>query len=605
MTSCSDRARSFFLRMIRNSKYIFKFDISRLPETFHNVLVLKKTKKKTFCLTEISFDEIRLDLAQRQHSDSAFIRIRDFQSALDFYGYDRFDMQFDNIHDLSRQFDININIYAGDVTNNEIFIRPPRQKYSRTLNLLINNEQDITHLILNEKAVTKVYMCEFEDCPFFTENRGTFFAHVKSCKDFTRSVQAKQRIYGTHESPLAGLVSDGYLPRKALTFSHKYFACFDIETLETREDDDVDIEAKREEGLSFKNELKFCSIALGSNIPDVETQCFVRESSSADSAEKTMEAFFARLSFIKQKFDDAIPEYFLEAKQKLEKKISNMDFSAERTKLFKYLGYLKTFSSLIVFGYNSSKFDVPVLIPYLLTIGRRLGFQPNAIKKGTRYINFEVGPFIFRDIMQLSSPCPLSKYLAQWGESDAKGIFPYEKYSKIEDLAADYTFPPIDDFYSTLKGSTVSQDAYDQAKLHFEKNFQNMKQWLIHYNIEDVDPFIRAIERQFSAFQELFGVNLITYISLPSVASDICYKMYEKSSPLTWSLSDDNLLKELRSSVVGGLSSVFHRLIDTVDENAPEAGRIAKNGDPYTSFMFLDFNALYLWVIFLYLFFNY
>ena len=604
MTSCSDRARSFFLRMIRNFNCIFQFDISRLPETFQNVVILKKTKKNTFCLCDISFEDIRSDLTERQHFDSAIIPIKDFTSALDFYGYDHFEMKFDELHDICKQFDININIYVGNSSNNEVFIKPLRQKYSRTINLLINNEREITHLILNEKAVTKMYMCDFEDCPFFTDDRGTFAKHVKSCKDFCRKVSAKQKIYGKHESPLSVMVEDGYLPRKALDFSHKMFACFDIETLELQEDDDVDAEVKRDEGLTFKNELRFCSVALGSNIPNVETKCFVRESSAPDSAEKVIDAFFAYLTEIKEKFDMLIPKYFQKAKEQLEQEMSSMEFSAERTKLFSYLRYLKTFSSLIIYGYNSSKFDIPVLVPYLLTIGRRLGYEPNAIKKGTRYINLEIGPFVFRDIMQLSSPCTLQKYLTTWGESEnAKGIFPYSKYGKIEELAADCNFPPIDDFFSILKGSTVTQEAYDEAKDHFEKNFKTMKDWLIHYNIEDVDPFIRAIERQFTAFQKLFDVNLINFISLPSVASNICYTLYDKSSPLTWSLSDDNLLQELRSSVVGGLSSVFHRMINTYDTSGPESARFAKNGEPYTSFTFLDFNSLYLWVRFHLIFF--
>ena len=40
---------------------------------------------------------------------------------------------------------------------------------------------------------------------------------------------------------------------------------------------------------------------------------------------------------------------------------------------------------------------------------------------------------------------------------------------------------------------------------------------------------------------------------------------------------------------------MFHRMINTFDDSGPISSRFAKNGDPYTSFAFYDFNSLYLW----------
>ena len=564
-----------------------------VPSTFANILVLKETRTKSVNQSDIKFEDIRDDMLNRQHFDKAIIKVKNFHAVLDFYGLAKFDLDIDNLHDQSKQFDLNINLYVGTPSDCESYVRPLRQKYKNTINLLLDQNKVLTHLILNEQAIKKVYNCTVSDCPFFTDNRGTFAKHIETCKD-TRNICAKQKIYGQSDSTLSSLITDGYLPEESRNFSKKHFACFDIETLEYHENSDIDFNEKRE-GLTYKNELRLCSIAVGSNIQGIETKCFIRKDSSPESAESIIQEFFEYLAIIKQKYDAEIPNYYNDAIAKIEEEIKKLNFSAEQRKLYNYLQFLKNITSLIIYGFNSSKFDLPILMPYLITIGGRLGFESNCIKKGLKYINFTMGPYIFRDILQLSSPCTLSKYLSTWGESEGKGIFPYEKYNSIEELSADLTFPPREDFYSSLKGDTVSHEDYDDAKTYFENNCDSMKNYLDWYNCQDVDPFIRAIERQFAAFNNLFGVNLLSFISLPSVASKICYNLYEKSSAFTWSFSDTELLISLRKSVVGGLSSVFHRMINTYDESGPISARFAKNGDPYTYFVFYDFNSLYLW----------
>ena len=82
---------------------------------------MKRTKKNTFCLCDISFEDIRSDLTERQHSDSAIIPIKDFTSALDFYGYDHFEMKFDELHDICKQFDINIKQIQSKMSNRQLF----------------------------------------------------------------------------------------------------------------------------------------------------------------------------------------------------------------------------------------------------------------------------------------------------------------------------------------------------------------------------------------------------------------------------------------------------------------------------------------------------
>ena len=48
-----------------------------------------------------------------------------------------------------------------------------------------------------------------------------------------------------------------------------------------------------------------------------------------------------------------------------------------------------------------------------------------------------------------------------------------------------------------------------------------------------------------------------------------------------------------REETIGGLTTVFRRMINLYDENSPPASRFTSTGEQFTYFNFLDFNAMY------------
>ena len=58
---------------------------------------------------------------------------------------------------------------------------------------------------------------------------------------------------------------------------------------------------------------------------------------------------------------------------------------------------------------------------------------------------------VFKDVRHYTSPCNLDKFLKTWQAPAEKSVFPYQKYSSIEELEQATEFPPIEDFYSDLK----------------------------------------------------------------------------------------------------------------------------------------------------------
>ena len=107
------------------------------------------------------------------------------------------------------------------------------------------------------------------------------------------------------------------------------------------------------------------------------------DDSIPESAELVVEKNFGRLLKIEAQYDTKIPQFralFRYAENRIQSEMKKLNFIPEQKKLFLYIVCIKRISSLVICGSNSSCFDILVL---LLTISPRIGFEFNAIKKGT------------------------------------------------------------------------------------------------------------------------------------------------------------------------------------------------------------------------------
>ena len=56
-----------------------------------------------------------------------------------------------------------------------------------------------------------------------------------------------------------------------------------------------------------------------------------------------------------------------------------------------------------------------------------------------------------KDTRHYTAPCTLDSFLTTWKAPAQKSIFPYQKFSSIEECEATTEFPPIEDFFNDLK----------------------------------------------------------------------------------------------------------------------------------------------------------
>ena len=116
---------------------------------------------------------------------------------------------------------------------------------------------------------------------------------------------------------------------------------------------------------------------------------------------------------------------------------------------------------LLVFGFNSAKYDLNLIKSYLLPllINER-DIEPTVIKKANHFISFKFGVIQLLDIMNfLGGATSLDSFLKAYKTSETKGFFPYE-WLDHPDKMQNTELPPYDAFYSKLRSCNPLEAEY-------------------------------------------------------------------------------------------------------------------------------------------------
>ena len=153
--------------------------------------------------------------------------------------------------------------------------------------------------------------------------------------------------YGKDETPIKRLIDMGLLPPEASSFRKDFFTCYDIESLENKENIS-----------SLRNVVgihQIISIAVSTNRG--HSKCFIRADSSHQAALDLIQNFLAYLDVIGQDYELTIPDYFHTCIEKLESLTSSESTISRRQKmeLSGLLGSLKKYVIMDVYGFNSGK----------------------------------------------------------------------------------------------------------------------------------------------------------------------------------------------------------------------------------------------------------
>ena len=82
---------------------------------------------------------------------------------------------------------------------------------------------------------------------------------------------------------------------------------------------------------------------------------------------------------------------------------------------------------------------------------------------------------VFKDLMNFTSPMSMDQYLKTWNGFQSKLIWPYTKFSSIEEIMSEKDFPPIEDFFNDLKQVKFNNLIFHPLYFFTLKNFLPLK----------------------------------------------------------------------------------------------------------------------------------
>ena len=216
-------------------------------------------------------------------------------------------------------------------------------------------------------------------------------------------------------------------------------------------------------------------------------------------------------------------------------------------------------NTLPVFGFNSGKYDLYLIMSYLLPyLIHERDIQPTVIKKANHFVSFKFGYVKFLDILNfLGGANSFDSFLKAYKTTETKGFFTYEWCDSPEKLDAIF-HPPYDCFfgklrnhnplekeftdYTKLLNSGFSQqeslkklrlknvppsgiENYNYLKVVWEQEqmatFRDFVKW---YNNKDVVPTLEAMQKMME-FNHNKGIDMLKLVcTLPNWANICLHK---------------------------------------------------------------------------------
>ncbi|BFZ13860.1 hypothetical protein BsWGS_16899 [Bradybaena similaris] len=384
-----------------------------------------------------------------------------------------------------------------------------------------------------------------------------------------------------------------------VNFIYPYRATFDYESYFNMADLPTVKARKSSTKYTARHVPLSCSVA--SNVPKFEEPSFfVNEGDPQDLVTKM-------LQYLEQVADAAyrlLSDKFAYIKEQL----THLEMPDLITRFDDYLRQLP------VIGFNSGKYDVNVIKPYLVKyfvdkaegltieeddteaqtaaedIKEKKAFN-YVVKRNNNFMCLATKKLKMLDIVNYIAPgFSYSKYLASYQIPEQKGVFCYEYITALKQLD-EPALPEHEAFYSKLKNANISEEEYAECQKVWAKHkMATLKDFLKWYNNKDVVPFLAALEKQV-AFYGAHGVDMFKdAISVPGITLKFLFKTLPRG--VMFSLCSEKqkaLHTTMRNNITGGPSIIFHRYHEKdVTFIRGNAAKVVK------TILGFDANALYL-----------
>ena len=213
-----------------------------------------------------------------------------------------------------------------------------------------------------------------------------------------------------------------------------------------------------------------------------------------------------------------------------------------------------------VIGFNSGKYDINMVKPYLIKALITTDPIEFVVKKSNAFVCLKTKRLKFLDIRNyLAAGFSYATYLKAYKCSAIKGYFPYEWMDDLEKLKLP-NLPAHQAFYSSLKNCNITDEEYAYCQQVWkEENMSTFKDYLVWYNNRDVAPFMDALQKQFNFYVQL-GLDMFKDgLSVPGLTLKYLFMTCEDTIFTLFDHCNKNLHDLVRENMVGGPSIIFHR----------------------------------------------
>ena len=294
--------------------------------------------------------------------------------------------------------------------------------------------------------------CEYSKC-----RKNDFDKHVQTCSNITEIEYTQEKM--TIENMVRQyLIKHEYLDAE---YRNRMFRTYDIESLASKENarDISDF-------TSIISEQRIVTVAFHTNFCDGNDQSYLfpRESYSRESYKNFFRKIIEFLNKIGEDYQKSLPIKIsqsisiLEAKQtEIREKLKlrdpndimqtnefmvrqNIPSFKEQLLIKGGLKYLIKLQKLRIYGFNSERYDLPILLPGLLSVLKLNINDVKSIKRGTGlmsvYLNLDGQFFTWLDCRNYLAGGSLAQFGRLFGGDVDKGTFCYEYFETIEQAKA-------------------------------------------------------------------------------------------------------------------------------------------------------------------------
>lgn len=465
---------------------------------------------------------------------------------------------------IERLFNLSITVYSlqelGDGEMCACLISRPSTKYKEKLYLHLQDNH--FSWIKNLQGYTKSFKCIY--CSKLFRSNRNMNIHSSSCTNSTKLIYPS----GAFSPPksLFEKLSDIGIEVDDDRKHYPYIAVFDCETYL-----DIDNLPNPTATIEWKARHRLASVSVCTNVPNYQTPVtYLNDKNDEYDVAKRMMEYLELVSDkcyenLKLTYNDIFGKLKLirDEKLKREERTMNKEGIENLIKMFVRLekeldSYLR---DLLCFGFQSKTFDIPVMkehiVRYLIENNSKINM---AIKKGNKYMALQTNKLRFLDIANyLPQGFSLAEYLKAMDVETSKYFWIYDKFTSMK-MLDQTTFPKHEDFYSELKQKNITIEEYKYAKAVWNKRgMKNLRDMLIYYNEQDVQPLITAIERQNEFFKSR-NLDFKSAISIPGLSIRYLFQMKTQQTPIfMFGYKFKDLHSLIRKNIRGGLSLVFNR----------------------------------------------